>query len=352
MIPISVCIITKNEADNLEKCLGALSAYPFEIVVVDTGSADDSKKIALQYTDKVYDFEWVNDFSAARAYSISKASHNMILIIDTDEFVTRIDLEALDKLIQEHPKSIGLIERMDYFENGGVRRVQVFHADRLFNRMYYEYRNPIHECLFPKEHIDYDTYQAPITMDHVGYLGSKEELDAKSLRDIKLLLKELDEEPDNPYIYFQIGQSYLMMRDEVNSLTYFRKAEALHPPVENEYTRILVKNLGEVLLTHDLIDEALELRKYYTVYENNADYLCLIGTIYMQNNEPLKALPEFIKALTAPEYDSPDSRREIPSFYIGHIYQCFGQIDIAISHFEKCGDYTPALERLEMLRRS
>lgn len=350
MIPISVCIITKNESENLEKCLAALSDYPFEIVVVDTGSTDNSKEIAKKYTNCVYDFTWIDDFSAARAFSISKASHNMILVIDTDEFVTNIDLDALDKLITDHPKSIGLIERMDYFENGGVRRIQVFRADRLFNRKYYHYERPIHECLFPSDNITYDAINVPITVDHMGYLGTKEQLDAKSLRDIKLLEKELQDDPESPYIHFQIGQSYLMMRDAEHSLTYFRKAESLNPPVESTYTRILIKNFGEVLLTHDLTDEALGLLKYYDALGNNADYLCLIGTIYIQRNEPLKALPEFIKALTAPEYDSPDSRKEIPSFYIGHIYQCYGQIDIAISHFEKCGDYPPALERLEMLR--
>ena len=52
MIPISVCIITKNEAESLDKCLKSLSPYPFEIVVVDTGSTDNSKEIAHKYTNK------------------------------------------------------------------------------------------------------------------------------------------------------------------------------------------------------------------------------------------------------------------------------------------------------------
>lgn len=349
MIPISVCIITKNEAENLEKCLSALRPYPFEIVVVDTGSTDSSKEVAAKYADKVLDFEWCDDFSAARAFSISKASHNMILVVDTDEFVTEIDLEEMYRLIEANPKSIGLVKRLDYFESAGTRRAQVFWADRLFNRKYYHYSNRIHECLFANENISYQTYEAPITIDHVGYLGTQEELNAKSMRDIKLLLKEAETDSDNPYIYFQIGQSYLMMRDEVNSLHYFKMAMDRNPPIDKEYTRILVKNYGEVLLTADRNEEALGLLSYYDVYQNNADYLCLIGTIYMQLNQPLKALPEFIKALTAPESDSLDAQNKIPSFYIGHIYQCFGQTDIARSHFEKCGDYPPALERLKNL---
>lgn len=59
---ISVCIITRDESDMLRRCLETLIKYDVEIVVVDTGSKDDSRKTALEYTSKVYDFEWCDDF--------------------------------------------------------------------------------------------------------------------------------------------------------------------------------------------------------------------------------------------------------------------------------------------------
>lgn len=74
MIPISVCIITKNEAENLQRCLEALKPYPFEIVVTDTGSEDNSLETAGQFTDHVYEFAWINDFSAARNFCVSHAT--------------------------------------------------------------------------------------------------------------------------------------------------------------------------------------------------------------------------------------------------------------------------------------
>ena len=67
-------MIVKDEADILEKTLISLSKYGYEIIIVDTGSKDNTKEIAYKYTDKVYDFKWVNDFSKARNFSISKAS--------------------------------------------------------------------------------------------------------------------------------------------------------------------------------------------------------------------------------------------------------------------------------------
>lgn len=349
MIPISVCIITKNEAENLEKCLSALRPYPFEIVVVDTGSTDNSIDIAKKFTDKVYTFEWINDFSAARNYAVSRASHNTILSLDTDEFITAIDLNALNRSIDSNPKQVGCIKLNNYFETDGIRRCVEERLDRLFNRKYYRYERSIHETLVPKDNILYQTYEVPITADHVGYLMPQEKLNEKSMRNIELLFKDLNAGDTNPYTYFQIAQSYLVMRQEEQALPYYRLAMEHNPPIDNAYTRILVKNYGEILLTYGKAEEALSLLSYYDAFQNNADYLCLIGSIYLQLNNPLKALPEFIKALTAPEYNSPSAKKEIPSFYIGHIYQCFGQIDIAKSHFKRCGDYPPALERLKNL---
>lgn len=68
MHPISVCIIAKNEEARIEPCLQSIKPCGFEIVV-DTGSTDRTKEIAARYADKVLDFVWCDDFSAARNFS-------------------------------------------------------------------------------------------------------------------------------------------------------------------------------------------------------------------------------------------------------------------------------------------
>lgn len=347
MIPISVCIITKNEAEHLEKCLSALKPYHFEIVVADTGSDDNSIDVAKKYTDKVYEFEWCDDFSAARNFVISRASHNVILSIDTDEFVKEIDLEKLEKLIQDNPKSIGSVEMLNYFEDNGMTRYQTAFLDRLFNRRYYHFENPIHEVLTPVSNIPYTSYKAPIVIDHVGYLGSKDVLDKKAMRDMELLQKEADAEPDNPYTYFQIAQCYMMMRDMAHAEEYFRISLEHNPAPSDDYTRILVNNYGSILLDNMKTDEAMKLLAYYDYFNNNMDYLCMIGRAYFLANQPLKALPEFVKALTASTRDSVEP--VLASYHIGLIYELFGKKDIAAEHYRRCGDYPLALEGLKRL---
>ncbi len=344
MIPISVCIITKNEAEHLDKCLEALKPYPFEIVVVDTGSTDNSKEIARKYTDKVFDFEWVRDFSAARNYSISRASHNMILVLDTDEFLIEFDFDEVQRLISEHPKSVGLIKRLDYFETDGEKHCQTTIIDRFFNRKYYHYERPIHEILVPTANIKTTSYNLPIVADHVGYVGSAEKLFEKAMRDIELLLPEIEKNPNEPYYYFQMAQSYLCMREHEKAFIYFQKAMERNPSPEEDYTRILVCNYGNILLDKNKAEEVRALLSFYNHYSDNADYLCMIGVMYLHLNQHLKALPEFVRALSAPSRDSVENH--VISYYIGYIYEVFGQKDIARQHYLKCGEFEPALEAI------
>ncbi len=348
MIPISACIITKNEAEHLEKCLKALRSYPFEIIVVDTGSTDHSKDIARRYTEKVYDFAWINDFSAARNFAAERASHNIIFPVDTDEFVTELDWEALQTQIAQNTKAVGSVRRMDYFETDGERRCQLCVIDRIYHRRYYRYDMPIHEVLVPLTNAPYRSYAAPVTLDHVGYLGDGDQLRQKALRDMELLLLELEQHPENPYLYFQVAQSYMLMRDEEHALLFFQKAMAHDPDPAADYTHILLYNYGHLLLEQGRAAEASFLPAYRAYYKDNMDYLCLTGLFYLHVNQPLKALTEFVDALAAPGGDLAD-RRE-PSYYIGYIYELFGKKDIAKTHYQNCGaDYAPAAEALARL---
>lgn len=97
MATISLCMIVKDEEKNLDRCLATFKGIADEMIIVDTGSSDKTKEIAAKYTENIYDFEWIDDFAAARNFAFSKATMDYIYSADADE---HIDEENRQKLLQ------------------------------------------------------------------------------------------------------------------------------------------------------------------------------------------------------------------------------------------------------------
>ena len=98
MITISVCMIVKNEEKQLRACLESLRPIADEIIVCDTGSADRTKEIAAEFTDKIYDFEWIDDFAAARNFVFSKATMEYIYTADADEVIDADNIRLFQRV--------------------------------------------------------------------------------------------------------------------------------------------------------------------------------------------------------------------------------------------------------------
>ncbi len=95
MITISLCMIVKNEEDAIERCLLSVKDIVDEIIIVDTGSTDRTKEIVSRYTDMIYDFEWIDDFAAARNYAFAQATQAYILWLDADDVFAEADQRKL-----------------------------------------------------------------------------------------------------------------------------------------------------------------------------------------------------------------------------------------------------------------
>jgi len=94
-VRLSQCMIVKNEEKNIEKALGWAKGIAFEQIVVDTGSTDRTVEIAEKLGAKIFHFEWINDFSAAKNFAIEQASGNWIAFLDADEYLSVKDAAKL-----------------------------------------------------------------------------------------------------------------------------------------------------------------------------------------------------------------------------------------------------------------
>lgn len=110
MITLSVCMIVKNEERVLSRCLSSIRDIADEIVIVDTGSTDGTKEIAADFTSKIYDLEWTDDFAAARNFAFSKCTCDYIYSADADEIVDEANLEKFRHLKSVLDPSIDIVQ--------------------------------------------------------------------------------------------------------------------------------------------------------------------------------------------------------------------------------------------------
>lgn len=142
-------MIVKNEADTLPSCLKSIDGIFDEIVIADTGSTDGTLEIAKQYTDKIYHFEWTDDFAAARNFSFSKNSCEYVMWLDADDVLTPEDAESLKKLKEQLDgkiKEVVANYKVGFDENGDV--TLEYFRERIFLRRYgFAWRGRIHETI-------------------------------------------------------------------------------------------------------------------------------------------------------------------------------------------------------------
>jgi glycosyltransferase involved in cell wall biosynthesis len=139
MITISLCMIVKNEEKTLERCLRSVDGIPDEIVIVDTGSEDSTKAIAGRFTSRVFDFEWIDDFSAARNYAFEQAAMDYILWLDADDVLLpedRTKLLELKNTLNPTVDAVSMIYHYSFDESNNVsesnRRFRLVKASKHF----------------------------------------------------------------------------------------------------------------------------------------------------------------------------------------------------------------------------
>lgn len=355
MTPFSICIIAKNEEKHILPLFTSiqehLKDYPHEVIFVDTGSTDHTKELASEYTDKVYDFTWINDFSAARNFSISKASYDWILVLDCDEYITDFNSHAIDNFISAAPNGIGMISRLDQYRHGDLNYISNEKIPRFFSRKYFHYEGIIHEQVFSLNNHTFQRFFLPLTLSHVGYIGTEEELKQKAERNIFLLEKMLETNPNDTYTYFQLGQSYNSIQDIEKACFYYGKGLEYEVNPKLQYVQSMVIGYGYSLINLNRQEEALGFESIYDEFDSSADFVCLMGLIYLKNGFILEAIREFTKATTLNTSFVNGSNSFIPTYNLGCIHEVLGEIDDAIELYRKCGDFKPALDRLKEILR-
>ena len=146
---ISLCMIVKNEADVLRRALGNFGAFADEIIVTDTGSNDGTERIASELGATVFDFQWIDDFSAARNFCISKASGDYYMWLDADDVVPESTASAIARLKRTLDPSVDIV-MLPYVLSRDERGKPLFsyYRERIVkNRPDFYFKGRVHEAV-------------------------------------------------------------------------------------------------------------------------------------------------------------------------------------------------------------
>ncbi|MBC7765100.1 MAG: glycosyltransferase family 2 protein [Hyphomonadaceae bacterium] len=149
MITISICMIVKNEQAVLARCLTCVKDIVDEIIIVDTGSTDSTKEIARRFTDNVYDFEWIDDFSAARNKAFAKATMDYVLWLDADDVILAQDIKKFIQFKKSMASTVDVVMMKYHVGFDEYGRVTLsYYRERLVKRTnHFKWCEPVHEYI-------------------------------------------------------------------------------------------------------------------------------------------------------------------------------------------------------------
>ncbi|AET66038.1 glycosyl transferase [Desulfosporosinus orientis DSM 765] len=294
---ISLTMIVKNESPHLAKCLESIKNAVDEIVIVDTGSDDDTVCIAKKYTSKVYFYPWNNDFSAARNFAIEYASGDWILSIDADEEVKYQKTDCLHTLLGlENDKEAFLLPLLNPISDSG-EEYNTFYVLRLFrNNGRYRYVGKIHEQVFIPNQEMIGLATEPILKHQ--FLPRKQRHQKRD-RNLRLLKKAFQKDPKNLFLHYYLGVEWLMLGKASYALPLLQSAYCglgdnylLFRSPALKYLTLAYKELGQ----HN---DALTLCIQTSLeYPNYTDIFYLGGLLFEEKKEYPIAIKWFNQAIS------------------------------------------------------
>jgi glycosyltransferase involved in cell wall biosynthesis len=288
---ISQCMIVKNEEKNIERALAWGRDALFEQIVVDTGSTDRTVEIAQGLGAKVFHFEWIGDFAAAKNYAIEQAKGDWIVFLDADEYMSPESVKNLTVLLEDIESSPQLREKVlaiscDCVNLDDNNQPQsVYDIVRVVKNVpSMRYVGIIHEQLVVgDEHI---MRSNDLKVLHTGYAESAIAETNKHERNIELLRKALKGDPNNIELKLYLADS-LKHKDDEQSQTEAEKyfSEGIEAEKDSVFFRLRIK--AYIFFLNKYVNDEGErgecerlARKALSEYPSNVDFEYFLASVY------------------------------------------------------------------------
>lgn len=222
-------MIVKDEEKNIERCIQSTEGLAEEIVVVDTGSTDDTVKIAERMGAKIYDYPWDGNFANARNFAMEKAESEWLLLLDGDEALDPNSFEVISQFINTTSLDGAHFRIRNYTGRYSPEIYTLHNGLRLLRKSNrYHFQGEIHEQIVADngENVSDRFTLLEAVVHHYGYLDEIVRKKQKRRRNIPILAKQLEQNPHEPFALFNMGNEYLSMQDYKTALQYYERALA------------------------------------------------------------------------------------------------------------------------------
>jgi GT2 family glycosyltransferase/tetratricopeptide (TPR) repeat protein/2-polyprenyl-3-methyl-5-hydroxy-6-metoxy-1,4-benzoquinol methylase len=234
---ISLCMIVRDEEARIADCLSSIRRHVDEMIVVDTGSTDQTREIARSLGARVIRRQWQDSFSAARNESISHATGEWILWMDADDVIDEESARAIRRCAAQASREVlGFVAQVHCPGGPGEEGETVVDHVKLFrNRPDLRFELRIHEQILPSiRRAGGEIARAPLHVTHANYDRSPEGQRRKRERDQRLLALDLQEHPEHPFVHFNVGMTAFHERDFVRAIEHLRRSIELSAPTDSQ----------------------------------------------------------------------------------------------------------------------
>ena len=332
---LSVCLIVKNEEAVIGRCLNCALKFADQIIVVDTGSTDNTVEEAKKFTENIYFFKWCDDFSAARNFSLEKADCDYVMWLDADDFITEENCKKIRKLVDGATFDMAFLPYAAAFD--GDVPTFVYYRERIFKRSKnYRFCGAVHEAVSPQGNVVYSD----------AAIYHKKVKNGEPLRNLKIYQNQiargisLDERSE-----FYYGRELLyggMYREGAAILEHFLEGNGW---VENKIEACL--NLYHAYSALGESKSALNcLLKSFLFAPPRSETCCILGEYFAAQNNVNSAIYWYQSALKCDNGEKEggfvnlDYGGFIPNIQLCVLYDKLGE-------FEKANEYNEAAGKLK-----
>lgn len=354
---LSLCLIVKDEADSLPRCLQTFRPVADQIVVVDTGSTDATREIAADLGAEVHHFEWIDDFAAARNAAIARATCDWILIADADEELPPESADQLRELLAgDLPASVyQLITHAPSGSPASPCSDLVAHPRLFRNHCNLHFAGAIHEQLVDRDgRLLEEAVFTGVPVLHHGYRESPAAMQERSERNLRLLSARAESEPDTPSVLFYLGMAQAAAGQIAEAVLSFQ--QVLEAERELPFRAKTVVFLARAL---SLLDRAIEaeqlLRSALEDLPHHPELLCALADLLRQQHrveEAAEAYRSAVRGRFGPSLDYHDftCRDAVPRGRLAEILLARGEAQTALDEVATALAIRPENPHLRHLR--